>query len=44
LVMVITLVGYFFGTDTVSGRLHEEISSAMGKNTADQVQQMIMSA
>jgi membrane protein len=41
LVMVITLVGYFFGKDMVSGRLHQEISGAMGKNTADQVQAMI---
>lgn len=41
LVMVITLVGYFFGADVVSGRLHHEISGAMGKNTADQVQQMV---
>lgn len=41
LVIVITLVGYFFGADTVSGRLHEEIAGALGKSTADQVQQMI---
>lgn len=44
LVIVITLVGYFFGTDRVSGRLHQEIAGAMGKNTADQVQQMIIVA
>jgi len=44
LVMVITLVGYFFGTDTISDRLHQEITGAMGKNTADQVQQMVESA
>jgi membrane protein len=44
LVMVITLVGYFFGTETVSGRLHQELAGAMGKNTADQIQQMIMAA
>lgn len=31
LVMVITLVGYFFGADVVSGRLHQEISGAMEK-------------
>ncbi len=42
LVMVITLVGYFFGTETVSGRLHQELAGAMGKNTADQIQQMIV--
>jgi membrane protein len=41
LVMVVTLVGYFVDANTVSGRLHREIAGAMGKNTADQVQQMI---
>jgi membrane protein len=41
LVMVITLVGYFFGAETVSGRLHQEIASAMGTSTADEVQHMI---
>ena len=30
LVMVIILVGYFFGTETVSGRLHQEISPCNG--------------
>jgi membrane protein len=41
LVMVIILVGYFFGTDVITGRLHQEIASAMGKSTADEIQQMI---
>ncbi len=41
LVMVITLVGYFFDANMVSGRLHQEIANALGENTADQVQQMI---
>jgi membrane protein len=41
LVMVIILVGYFFGTDIVSGRLHQEIARAMGTSTADEIQQMI---
>ena len=41
LVMVIILVGYFFGTDAISGRLHQEIASAMGTSTADEIQQMI---
>lgn len=41
LVMVIILVGYFFGTDVVSGRLHQEIARAMGTSTADEIQQMI---
>jgi membrane protein len=41
LVIIITLAGYFLGNDLVSGRLNAEIASVMGKNTADQVQQMV---
>ncbi len=38
LVVVITLVGYFFGGDVVSGHLHKQIAEAVGGDTADQVQ------
>ena len=44
LVLVITLAGYFFGNDAVSGHLYGEISGAMGKDTADQVQEMMNKA
>jgi membrane protein len=44
LVVVITIAGYFLGGDAVSGKLHSEIAQAMGTDTADQVQSMIMFA
>ncbi len=44
LVVVITIAGYFFGDDAVSGRLHSQIAEAMGSDTADQVQNMVMFA
>lgn len=42
LVVVISLAGYFFGADAVSGQLHRQISQAMGNDTANQIQQMII--
>ncbi len=42
LVIVITLAGYFFGAEAVSGHLHSQIAEAMGTNTADEIQQMII--
>ncbi len=44
LVVVISIAGYFFGNDAVSGRLHHQVSQAMGSDTADQVQSIIMIA
>jgi membrane protein len=44
LVLVITLGGYVFGRDAVSGHLHNQISGAMGNDTADQVQDMMIKA
>ena len=44
LVVVISLAGYFFGADAVSGHLHSQISKAMGNETADQIQDMILVA
>ncbi len=44
LVVVVTLVGYFFGVDVVSGRLHQQIAGAMGAETANQVQDIIIAA
>jgi len=44
LVIVITIAGYFFGGDAVSGRLHSQVAQAMGTDTADQVQSMVMIA
>jgi membrane protein len=44
LVLVITLAGYFFGRDAVSGHLHSQISGALGNDTANQVQEMMKKA
>jgi len=44
LVVVITVAGYFFGDDAVSGRLHKQVAEAMGTDTADQIQNMILLA
>ena len=44
LIVVVTLAGYFFGADAVSGRLHSQIAEAMGNDTANQIQEMIISA
>ena len=44
LVLVLTLGGYFFGSDTVTGQLHRQISGAMGNDTADLAQEMMKKA
>jgi membrane protein len=44
LVVAITLAGYFFGADAVSGHLHQQIADAIGTDTTDQVQQIIMAS
>jgi membrane protein len=44
LVVVIALAGYFFGADAVSGHLQHQIAKAMGKDTAVQVQAMVVMA
>jgi membrane protein len=41
LVLVIAVGGFLLGRSAVSGRLHSEISGAMGSDTADQVQKMM---
>ncbi len=44
LVLVVTMAGYFFGVDAVNGRLHHQIALAMGNDTADQIQDMVIMA
>jgi len=44
LVVVISIAGYFFGDDAVSGRLHSEVALAMGPDTADEIQNIVMIA
>ena len=42
LVVVFTLTGYFFDAEVLSGRLHTQIAKAMGTETADQIQAIIV--
>ncbi len=44
LVVVIAIAGYFLGDDAVSGKLHSEVAQALGNDTADQVQSMVLLA
>ncbi|MEO5570168.1 MAG: YihY/virulence factor BrkB family protein [Bacteroidia bacterium] len=44
LVVIITIAGYFFGSDAVNNHLASQISSAMGADTAKQIQDMIAAA
>jgi len=44
LVVIITIAGYFFGADAVNNRLASQISSALGSDTAKQIQEMIATA
>ncbi len=44
LVVIVTVAGYFFGTDIVNHRLHSSIAKAMGEDTAVQIEQMIVFA
>jgi membrane protein len=44
LMVVVTLAGYFFGAEAVSGHLHSQIAESMGSETANQVQDMIIAA
>ena len=43
-VVVITLAGYFFGADAVSGQLNAQISTAVGKDSADMIQSIVKSS
>src|SRR4249920_3599112 len=44
LVVVITVASYFFGTELINQQLHNSIAKAMGPDTADQIQDMIVVA
>ncbi|HEX2393773.1 MAG TPA: YihY/virulence factor BrkB family protein [Bacteroidales bacterium] len=44
LVVIISVAGYFFGDEAVSGQLYNQISDAMSEDTAKQVQEMIRKA
>jgi len=44
LVVIITIAGYFFGTEAVNDHVASQISSSMGTDTAKQIQEMIAAA
>jgi membrane protein len=44
LVVVMTIAGYFWGAEAVTGKLHAQVSDAMGNDTADQVQNIVKNA
>jgi membrane protein len=44
LVVVVTVAGYFFGADVVSGKLNEQISAAMGPDTGEEIKAMLSAA
>jgi membrane protein len=44
MVVVISLAGYFFGQEAVSNQMHSQITSAIGEDAADQIQEMMAKA
>lgn len=42
LVVIVTLSAYFFGPELVTNHIHRNITSMMGAETADQIQEMIL--
>ncbi len=44
LVVIVTLASYFFGSELINKHLHDTITSALGADTADQIQEMIIVA
>ena len=44
LLVIITLAGYFFGQERISGYLYGQIADAIGDNTASQVQKLVDAA
>jgi membrane protein len=41
LVLVISVAGYFFGTESVNSNIMEQIAGTMGKETAEQISQIL---
>lgn len=41
LVVVLTIAGYFWGAEAVSGKLHGEVAQTMGVDTADSIEKMV---
>jgi membrane protein len=44
MVVIVTTASYFFGSELINKHLHDTISGALGADTADQIQEMIVVA
>ena len=44
LVIIISIAGYFFGKEAVSGKISQEISSMLGDGTAESIEEMVANA
>ncbi len=44
LVIIISMLGYFWGADIIEGKVYEEIRSSMGQSTADAVESIFRNA
>ncbi|HET6243034.1 MAG: YihY/virulence factor BrkB family protein [Bacteroidetes bacterium] len=44
LIIIIAIVGYFFGEEAVEGEISNEIASMLGKGTAESIEQMVAQA
>jgi len=44
LVIIITTAGAIFGADAIDGKIHGQVSQTMGRETADQVRDMLIKA
>ncbi len=44
MVVIVTMAGYFFGAEIVNKHIHDTVAGAMGVDTADQIQDMIILA
>ena len=44
MVVIVSLAGYFFGSELVNSHIHNTIAGMLGVDTADQVQEMIIHA
>lgn len=42
--VVITVAGYFFGQEAVNGEIKEQITTAMGADTAQKIQDIVAKA
>jgi membrane protein len=44
MVVIVTTASYFFGSELINKHLHDTVAGALGADTADQIQEMIIVA